>query len=160
MAKRASCDLATIQASLPPSPQAGRLQKLVQDKLTDERLGAVVDRLMLKAEGGDTKALDYLLTLGGFKTTAPASITVNQFFDGELAEAPIPVANRAETRPPAATPLQAISLYLAHSGPQVPEVIASNLQLSTDDVVKVLDSHPTRFGVDGKQYFLNGSHRA
>ena len=65
------------------NPNAARLQKLVQAKLSDDRIGRIIEQLAAKAEGGNVKALDYLLNIGGFVPAAPKTVTVNQYFAGE-----------------------------------------------------------------------------
>src|SRR3990167_7618405 len=65
------------------NPQAERLQLLVQEKLSDDRLGKIIEQLAAKAEQGNVKALDYLLNIGGFVPSAPKTVTVNQYYAGE-----------------------------------------------------------------------------
>lgn len=65
------------------NPNAERLQKLVQSKLTDERMGKIIEQLAKKAEEGNVKALDYLLNIGGFMPSVPKTVTVNQYYAGE-----------------------------------------------------------------------------
>jgi hypothetical protein len=69
------------------NPNAERLRKLVQEKLTDDRMGKIVEQLAKKAEEGNVKALDYLLNIGGFMPSAPKTITVNQYYaDGRMVQ--------------------------------------------------------------------------
>lgn len=144
--------LATVTtqiSQLPSQSGSARLQQLVAAKLTDDRLGVVVDNLLKKADAGDIKALDYLLTIGGMKPVVPQQVVVNNFYEGE-ADPPLVI------RAGEPSPLQKITTYLSCAGPSSPEAIASQIDLPLDQVIKILDDNPTRFDVDGKLYRLKG----
>jgi hypothetical protein len=141
------------QMSQTSNPAAERLQELVQSKLTQERLGVVVDKLLSKAESGDTRALDYLLTIGGMKSTAPQQVTINNFYEGE-SENPRTLV----VEPGKATPEMQVTTYLSCAGPSSPVMIADQIGLPVDQVIKILDDNPRRFDVDGKLYRLKGHH--
>lgn len=112
----------------------------------------VIDKLMTKAEGGDTKALDYLLTLGGFRSQTPATVVVNQFIENHEPQNRV-VLNGV------VSPSRTIATYLSVSGAASPKAIADQTGLSEHEVIRVLDDHPERFGVDGINYFLVGQKR-
>lgn len=131
------------------NPAAERLQALVQSKLTEERLSVVVDKLLSKSEAGDTRALDYLLTISGMKPTAPQQVTINNFYEGDPENPRTLVVEPGE-----ATPEMQVTTYLSCAGPSSPEAIASQIGLPVDQVIKILDDNPRRFDVDGKLYRL------
>jgi hypothetical protein len=118
--------------------------------LTDERLGGVVDNLLAKAEKGDVKALDYLLTIGGYKQVAPTSVTVNNFI-GDDPE-PITVKSRVVDW----GEVDQVCVFLSVSGPTTPEVISEQTKIPIPEIVRILDNNPNRFGVNGRSYFLKG----
>jgi len=142
-------DLATINNTI-TNPHASRLQALVQEKLTDDRLGTVVDKLLDKADKGDTKALDYLLTVGGFRQPAPTTVVVQQFYQEVQQEPPRQVTNIAAER----KPLQMIVGLLGASDQLTPASIASQTGLPEADVIHELDAHPEVFAVHGNLYSL------
>ena len=141
----------TQMSQLPSQSGAARLQQLVTSKLTDDRLGVVVDKLLSKAEAGDTKALDYLLTISGMKPTAPQQVTINNFYEGDP-ENPRTLVVSGE--PGEATPEMKVTTYLSCAGPSSPEAIAGQVDVPVDQVIKILDDNPRRFDVDGKLYRL------
>ena len=140
------------------SESQSRLQKLVADRLTDDRLGTVIDCLVGKAEKGDTKALDYLLKLGGMTPQSPQQVTINNFYEGEQAPQPDYGRTIPGTGTPAqpATPYQQITTYLSVAGESTAHVIADQVQMHVCDVIKILDAHPERFDVRGAAYSLKG----
>lgn len=121
--------------------------------MTEERLGVVVDKLLTKAESGDTRALDYLLTISGMKPTAPQHVTINNFYEGDAENPQTLVVERGE-----ATPEMQVTTYLSCAGPSSPEAIAGQIGLPVDQVIMILDDNPRRFDVDGKLYRLKGRH--
>jgi hypothetical protein len=137
------------QMSQVANPAAERLQALVQSKLTEDRLGVVVDKLLSKAESGDTRALDYLLTISGMKPTAPQQVTINNFYEGDTENPETLVVERGE-----ATPEMQVTTYLSCAGPSSAAMIADQIGLPVDQVIKILDNNPRRFDVDGKLYRL------
>lgn len=149
--------LATVTtqiSQLPSQSGSARLQQLVAAKLTDDRLGVVVDKLLSKAETGDTKALDYLLTIGGMKPGVPQQVVINNFYEGESSPTFERVIPATGAQP--ATPWQQITTYLSVAGPSTAHVIADQVQLPVEQVIKILDGHPERFDVVGTTYSLKG----
>lgn len=145
-------DLTTINNTI-TNPHASRLQTLVQEKLTDDRLGTVVDKLLDKADKGDTKALDYLLTIGGFRQAAPQTVVVQQFYEAPQSPAAEP---RRIVEAPTMSLSQRIIGYLGVAGVAKAAVIAEQLQIREAEIVRVLDDRPELFGVDEQGYFVIG----
>jgi len=135
-----------------------RLRAVIETKLTDESLGKIVDRFIDKASAGDEKAAEFVFALAGVSTTPqPMHVTLNQFnADGSTSSerltptASHPLAVSDAQRPP----LDRITIYLQASGPTIPAVLASELNLPPAEVVRLLDNHPERFAVKGREYSL------
>lgn len=125
------------------------MQGLVQSALGGDRLNKIVEKLAEKAEGGDTKALDYLLTIGGFKPAAPQAVVINQFVgESEPETQRVTVPNRSSS------PADKVAAYLAVAGGAVPETIAEQLEMPVAEVVRALDGQPRLFACKGRVYSL------
>lgn len=109
---------------------------MIASKVTDQRLGAIIDKQLELAEKGDRKAAEFVFKMcGGLN---PSKLVQNNYYYGPKA------GSRKGLR--AKTPLgNRIRQYLKKHGPTKPATLAVELEAGLDEIEAELIARPERF---------------
>ena len=109
---------------------------MIASKVTDQRLGAIIEKQLELAEQGDRKAAEFVLKMCGCLN--PSKLVQNNYYYGPKSK------SRKGLR--AKTPLgNRIRQYLLKHGPKKPATLAVELEAEPREIEAELAARPDRF---------------